>query len=305
MKSRHIKLNRILFLTLIFLLAATISSPNYPVPSGQTAPPPLSVQKITGSIYLVKGGQGANTAIFLTPKNIIIIDAKMSAESAAGMVAEARKLSTAAIKTLIITHSDGDHINGLPGLPGGLTIISHEACRNDIEKAAENNPSLKNYIPNLVFSKEFRVPGLSPKLIRLLNFGPAHTNGDTIIWFPRDKTVFVGDLIFIGRDPLIHLHKGGNVYGYVNTLKKMLGLKPEIEIFLSGHADPVGRKEIVSLAASIEEKIKKIEAFIAEGKSLEEIKRVFGEEVQTDQPARRWRSLTETIYAQVMALKEK
>jgi hypothetical protein len=53
------------------------------------------------------------------------------------------------------------------------------------------------------------------------------------------------------------------------------------------------------LVASIEEKQAKVKALLAQGKSLAEIKSAFGLAEASGQPARRWPSLVETIYAEL------
>jgi len=287
-----------LFLSALIVLPAAGQDP--PAKPAPKAPAPLTVQPITKSLYLVKGGSGANAAFYVTPEEVFVIDAKMSAESAAWMLAEIKKVTAVPVTTVIITHSDGDHINGLPGFPKGLHILAHEKCRADIAAAAETQPELKDYIPNRAYDQprlEIHAGGMS---IVLAYFGAAHTSGDTVVVFPADNAAFVGDLLFVGRDPLIHRHKNGRVSGYIKTLEAMLALAPPVGTFLSGHAEPLGRTDVEALHASMAEKQAKVQAMIAEGKGLEEIKKAFGVE---DRPAgpggRRFLSLVETIYLEL------
>jgi glyoxylase-like metal-dependent hydrolase (beta-lactamase superfamily II) len=136
--------------------------------------------------------------------------------------------------------------------------------------------------------------------ITLRHYGPAHTDGDSVVFFGPAKTAFVGDLLFVGRDPLVHRHKNGSSFGYVKTLEALLAAEPAVETFLSGHADPLRRADVEALRASMAEKQAKVKALIAEGKGLEDIKSAFGIE---DRPAgpggRRWLSLVETIYLEL------
>jgi len=260
---------------------------------------PVTCHEVTADIYLVKGGSGANTAIYVTPEGVYAIDAKMSAESARAMIDLIKQVSQAELKTVILTHSDGDHINGLPGFPQGLTIIAHENCRKDMEKMSAELPAFKDYLPTRVFKDNLTLSKAEGRRVELLYFGPAHTSGDIVIWFADEEVAFVGDLIFIGREPLIHRHKNGSALGYLSALKKMLALEPAVEIFLSGHADPVGRKELEALAASLEEKIAAVDALIKNGQSLEEVKKAFGIESESSRTGSRRLSLVEVIYLEL------
>jgi len=296
MKSRTLTALAILIAATPALLAAGQNPPAKPAP----APAPLAVQPITKSLSLVKGGSGANTAFYVTEKEVFVIDAKMSAGSAAEMLAEIKKATSLPVTTLVITHSDGDHINGLPGFPKGLTIVAHEKCRDDIAAAAETQPELKEYLPTRTYTDRLELaPG--PNAVILAYFGPAHTSGDTVVFFPADKAVFVGDLLFVGRDPLIHRHKGGKASGAVRTLEGILALEPRVETFLSGHADPVGRAEVEALKVSMADQLAKVKAMVAAGQSLEEIKKAFGIDDPPDAPGgrRRWLSFVETVYLEL------
>jgi glyoxylase-like metal-dependent hydrolase (beta-lactamase superfamily II) len=278
------------------LLAAGQNPPAKPAPQ---APPPLTVQEITKNLYLVKGGSGANAAFFVTKKQVIAIDAKMTAESAAGMLAEIRKVTDAPLKTLILTHSDGDHVNGLAGFPKGLTILAHKNVLRDIEKAAADMPAFKESTGIGTHTSQAYIIGKGYKVL-LRSFGPAHTDGDTCVLFPSLGVAFVGDLLFVGRDPLIHRNKGGNSFGYVKTLDALLALKPKVKTFLSGHADPLGRTEVQALRDSMAGTQAKVKAMIAEGRSLEDTKKAFGVEDRPAAPGgRRWLSLVETIYLEL------
>jgi len=257
--------------------------------------PSISVQNIKGNIYQVKGGAGANTGFFVGEKEVLAIDAKMTEDSARQMIAEIKRLTSNPIRYIILTHSDRDHINGLVGFPQGIDIISQEKTRIHMDKAFQTAQD-RACLPNITFSDRLNLhlSGISPgKLIELIYYGPAHTDGDAVVYFPDEKVAFIGDLIFIGRDMLIHRSKNGNSFGLVKVLKGILGL--DAEIFIHGHGEPATKKEIQNLMESIEEKQVKIQALVKEGKTLDQVKRIFNID---DQGSRRM-SLVEVIYLEL------
>lgn len=286
---------------IVLLLAATsLSAQTPPAKPAPASPPPLVVRKITDSLRLVEGGSGANTAFYLRGDEVVAVDAKMSVESAAAMLAEIRKVTSLPLTTLVITHSDGDHVNGLPGFPKGLDIVAHEICKADMVTAAGTLPALGDRLPTRTYAGPRLALRTGQRPVELAYFGPAHTSGDTVVIFPEEKAAFVGDLLFVGRDPLVHRHKGGNSFGYVKTLEGLLALRPEVEVFLSGHASPLGRADLEGLIKAMADKQASVKAMIAEGKSLEEIKKAFGVEDRPAAPGgRRWLSLVETIYLEL------
>jgi cyclase len=269
----------------------------------QQAPPPIVVKHVGGGLYLVTGGSGANAGLYVTAKEVCVIDAKMAPDSARLMLAEIRKITKTPVTTVILTHSDGDHVNGLPGFPESFVIVAHENVKRDMEKATAEIPVLRKYLPRVTYAADtaFEIGGT---LLPLRYFGPAHTDGDTAIVFEKEKAAFIGDLAFQGRDPLVHLKKNGSAGGLVRTLRGLLEIRPPVEIFLSGHAEPLGRADIEALAASIEGKVDKVKALVAEGRSLDDVKAVFGiAEAPTEGGRPRWPSLVEVIYQELTTKK--
>jgi glyoxylase-like metal-dependent hydrolase (beta-lactamase superfamily II) len=253
------------------------------------------VKQVRGGLYQVSGGVG-NAFFYVGRDEVLVIDAKMTADVARRMLAEIKTVTDKPVRRVILTHSDGDHVNGLAGFPPTLKIISHVNARQNIERAnAGAGPKLP--LPKETFSKELTL-SLGDTEVRLLHFGPAHTNGDVVVYFPSEKAAIVGDLVFIGRDPLIHANKGGSSFGLVSVLKAILQL--DADVFLSGHADGVDKKTIQALIAKIERTQADVKAMKQDGKTLAEVKKAMG---VADQPARpggfRWPSLVEIVYREL------
>ena len=58
--------------------------------------------------------------------------------------------------------------------------------------------------------------------MELWYFGVGHTTGDIVVYFPEEKTAFLGDQIFFSRPQLIHAYKGGHSFEHVKTVTKLL-----------------------------------------------------------------------------------
>jgi glyoxylase-like metal-dependent hydrolase (beta-lactamase superfamily II) len=164
--------------------------------------------------------------------------------------------------------------------------------------AAFQSDQQRMHLPGITFSEKmslFLSAGGKSKRIDLLYFGPAHTNGDVIVCFPEEKIAFIGDLLFLGRDPLIHRAKNGSSFGLVKVLDSLLNL--DVETYLSGHNEPSTKQQIRELKASIEEKQARIQAMVKDGKSLEKVKKAFN--IAATPGDSRWPSLVEVIYQEL------
>jgi len=276
-------------------VAAAAQSQTTPAPRPQPQSVPLSVEALKDGVYWVKGGSGANTGFVIGRKEVVVIDSKMTEESSKALLAEIQKLTSNPVKYIVLTHSDGDHVNGLSAFPKGLAILAHANTRKDIEEAFQDPKmsALAPYLPNQTFTGN-RTLSIDGVRMNLLYFGPAHTSGDLVVFLPDQRIAFLGDLVFIGRDPLIHRQKGGTSFGLVQNLKQILA--QDADTFIAGHADPLKKTDIQGLLTSIEEKQAKVKGLIQQGKSLDEIKAAFGLAVTPGQPAQRFPSLVEAIY---------
>src|ERR1700732_661895 len=99
----------------------------------QQQPQPLKVTKVKDNVYWVQGGVGSNDGFIVGTKGVVLVDTKTTVDSEKGVIAEIAKITPKMVNTVIITHSDGDHVNGLAAFPAGLTIIAQENCKNEME----------------------------------------------------------------------------------------------------------------------------------------------------------------------------
>jgi cyclase len=276
------------------ILCVIFSSPALPVAFSQQTSA-ITAEKITENIYIVKGGV-ANTGFVIGAKEVVAIDAEMTADSAQKMIEEIKKVTPKPLTRLILTHSDADHVNGIVGFPKGLEIISSVVAKKEMADAFEepNAQPMRLYLPTRTFSDKMDLD-LGSERIQLIYLGPAHTSGDSLVFFPARKLAFVGDLVFIGRDPLIHRYKGGSSTGLIRTLQSLLVLNAEQ--YVPGHGAIVSKKEIEAELKSLQEKQEKIKGMIQEGKTLEEVKKAFGIATVPAKPgAMSFPSLVEVVY---------
>jgi len=248
----------------------------------QQETPPVTLEKTSDNLFQILGGRGANGGLYIGDNGVLVIDAKMTEESVDQTIAEIQKITDKPIKYLVNTHSDGDHIAGNPYFPKSVTIIAHENCREEFfhpqrngEPSSWNDPELAPYVPSLTYRDKMDIY-LGEKKVELRYFGVGHTKGDTVVYFPEEKTAFLGDQIFMGRPQLIHSYKGGNSFAHVKTLTKMLE-NIDAERFCSGHSDSIDRNTVehhIEEMKSIQEKIRSL---VEQGKNLEEVKKEFPE----------------------------
>jgi len=256
---------------------------------------PMATKIIRENIRVVTGGSGAHTGFYAGKDSVLAIDAKMTTEAGGDFYHEIQNISDKPV-TMIITHSDRDHVNGLAGFPEGMRIISHDNTRLDMREDFKKPglEDLNRYLPTEVFANLMTLD-IDDEKVKLIHYEPAHTGGDIIVHFTKAKVVFTGDLVTIGRDPIIHRNKGGSAYGLLRNLKALVKL--DAEIFVCGHNDPCGKDNIGKLVASISEKQNQVEKLFTQNKTLDEVKSILKVEERPLMPSgARFPTFVESIY---------
>jgi cyclase len=286
-----------------FVLAALVASFSFVSPlMAQQQPQPLKVTQIKDNIYWVQGGVGSNDGVIVGATSVIVVDTKSTVDSEKGVIAEIAKITPKAVTTAIITHSDGDHVNGLAAFPAGLTIIAQENCKKEmIDSASTRAPAPQDRLPTKTYDKtdDLTIDGIH---LRLYHWAAGHTSGDTVVYLPDQKIVFGGDLLVTNRpDTGIHMEKNGSAAGWIENAKGMIGLNADT--YLTGHGDMMSKADVQKKLDFIQDKYDKIKTMSAQGKSLDEIKTSFGESTAAPTPNANGQmpaaTLTEVIYKEV------
>ena len=249
--------------------------------NAQQQPPPLSVKPLNGGVYWTQGGAGGNTGIIVGKDGVIVIDAKTTPASAKEMLAEIAKITPKPVTAVILTHSDGDHVNGLAAFPAGLTIIAQENCKKEMEASANSrNPAPQDRLPTKTVANKENLTVNGVKLT-LLHYTPAHTSGDLMVYLPEQKIVFTGDIIATNQPyTLIHAEKNGSSEGWIQTVKGLTALNADT--YVPGHGDLQTKSDVQQRLARVQARREEIKKLVAQGKSLDQVKQALGE---TDTPA--------------------
>jgi cyclase len=234
---------------------------------------PFVVHQLKPNVYWVEGG-GGNSGVIVGDKSVIVIDAKTSAAGGKELLDDIAKITPKPVSTVILTHSDGDHVNGLAAFPADVKVIAHENNKKEQETALAaggRGAPPADHLPTQVITKNKDVLTIDGENLELYHWAPAHTSGDLVVYLPAEKIVFTGDIIAMQMpDPLIHLEKNGSSAGWITTAKGIVAL--DSDQFVPGHGDLQPRAVIQKRLVAAEEKRAAIEKLVAEGKTLEEVK---------------------------------
>src|SRR5712664_2498806 len=201
----------------------------------------IKVTKVSGNIYMLEG-QGGNIAASVGEDGIVIVDDQFAqlAEKIQAALKEL-KITDKPVRFVINTHYHGDHTGGNePFANAGSTLIAQDNVRKRLEIGGTggNGSSMKfdykaapkGALPVITFDHDVTVH-LNGEDIRALHFPAGHTDGDAIIFFPKNNVVHMGDDFVRYGFPFIDVASGGSVQGMIAAMEKATAqLPPDVKV---------------------------------------------------------------------------
>lgn len=92
------------------------------------------IPQLKPNVYWIEGG-GGNSGVIVGDKGVIVVNAKTSAAGGKELLDDLAKITPKPVTTVILTHSDGDHVNGLAAFPTSVKVIAHENNKKELEAA--------------------------------------------------------------------------------------------------------------------------------------------------------------------------
>jgi cyclase len=200
-----------------------------PQPSGAAPKNPLQAQLVKTGLFLITGG-GANTLLRLSGNGLIVVDGKQP-DSYAFLRARIKRIDDRPVRALILTNSGADHVGAYSQfLADGAHIIVNQAA--GLPLTANDAPRPTGVLPPIVtFDHDYTLK-LGGIEAQLMHFGPAHTGGDTVVYFQNLKVVALGDLYAAQPNP--DFSNGGSLVGWGPVLAQVLKLDFDVAIPASG-----------------------------------------------------------------------
>jgi cyclase len=132
------------------------------------------------------------------------------------------------------------------------------------EEYLDSVSPLKIIPPSITFEDSLVIHDEETELV-LKRLGSGHSEGDTVLYLPGKKTLFLGDLFFNKAIPNV---QDAHILEWIQTLKK--ALKLDAVKFVPGHGPMGTRKDVESFLAYLEEIRFLAGEAIARGDSMEQ-----------------------------------
>jgi len=268
-------------------LAATIALALVPVGGAQAqntdySKVQIKVTKVSGNIYMLEGA-GGNIAASVGEDGIVIVDDQYAplADKIQSALRDL-KITDKPVRFVINTHYHGDHTGGnVPFANSGSTVIAQDNVRKRLESGGtagnggsvkmDNPPAPKAALPIITFEHDVTVH-LNGEDIRALHFPSGHTDGDAVIFFPKNNVVHMGDDFVRYGFPFIDVASGGSVQGMIAAMEKATTMLPADVKVIPGHGALSNLDDVRAFVQMLKETSAAVQKAIDEHKTMEQMK---------------------------------
>lgn len=265
-------------LALSLAMAATAqdkSQKTAPISDGITA------QYVKTGLFVLSG-DGGNSLLRLSGNGLILVDGELPGDRLA-VLRHVRKIDKQPVRLLILTSADGPRIaanqdfraNGTAVVvqqnaklnavsvqtawDQALPAVAKDPVRNDDDDASSASGN-SGPAPVVTYAGEYKVR-LGGIDVQLLHFGRAHTNADTVVYFPNLKVVAVGDLFASAPDP--NYAAGGSMTGWGQVLAQVLKL--DFDTAAPSAGPTISRAEVEAFKAKIDTLVSRASVLVSKG----------------------------------------
>ena len=179
-----------------------------------------------------------NSAFIVTSAGVVVVDPGGSRQIGESLVREIRRRTQQPIRYVINTHHHADHWMGndaFARLTPRPIIVGHANMRTTAQAIGPEwlgiiarltggaNRGTQVVLPDRTVSGD-EVLNLGGTELRLLAFGHAHTPGDLALFWPAQRLLMTGDVLFYKRTPG---WQDADPHGNATALEALLKLEPK------------------------------------------------------------------------------
>ena len=225
------------------------------------------LQPLTGGVHALYG-RGGNVGFLVGPDAVLVVDSQFK-DMAPGIVEQIRNVTDKPIKYLVNTHHHGDHVGGNETFRPIAVIIAHDNVRKRMlaspeailrdypgqvaeARKAGNEDRARQLEEQMAWARKVKVEEIPAPVvtydhelrihvggetIEVWHTPPAHTDGDSVVFFRNAKVLHMGDLFFHKLFPFIDVRSGGSPAGYLKALDAVIARVPADVTIIPGHGE--------------------------------------------------------------------
>jgi cyclase len=239
----------------------------------------LKTTKLAAGLAMLEGVggfAGGNIAVSFGKDGPVIVDDQF-VPMVPKIVAAVGALQDGPIRFVINTHFHDDHTGGNEPLSGaGAVIFAHENVRKRmsveqfskvLDRKVPASPAAA--LPVVTFADGVTLHW-NGETIGVEHVAPAHTDGDSHIWFEPANVVHMGDTFMNGFFPFIDVESGGKIAGMIQSAERVLARANDATQIVPGHGPLAKRAVLAGYRDMLVDVKTRIEKGVASGQTLEQ-----------------------------------
>lgn len=233
----------------------------------------MKVIPVSGSVYMLQGA-GGNIGVSAGPDGILIVDDQY-APLAEKIRAALKGINPGKLKFVLNTHWHGDHTGSNAAFSSEAPILAHENVRKRMATlqrvfGEDVPPSPAEALPVVTYADAVSVH-FNGEEIKAVHYPHGHTDGDSIIFFPKSNVIHMGDDFFANRFPFVDLASGGNVLGLMENIAKVIAEAPAGVKIIPGHGPLSTVDDLKKFHRMLVDSTAAVQKGIQDGKTLEQV----------------------------------
>lgn len=233
--------------------------------------------KIEENYYMIQPyGIAGNIGVYVGKEEVILVDDQYYM-----LTPRIREIlgtiTTKPIRYIINTHYHFDHTSGNKSFgKDKIPIIAHTKTRQRLSSDQVLTPTMvqKAYppeaLPTITFTDSLQLHD-GMEAIELIHFPNAHTDGDIIIHFKKADIYHTGDIFVTYGLPAVDENNGGNIYGIITAVEKLISISTPRTKFIPGHGPVCSIKEVMEYKNLLVSITDQVAGFIKKKLTIEQI----------------------------------
>ena len=235
----------------------------------------IKTTKIGGNFYTLEGS-GGTIGVLAGPDGVLMVDAQFAPLSDK-IVAAIKQISDGRIRFLVNTHVHGDHTGGNENIGKlGATIFARENLRARLMKPAPlangqpGVPTAAIGLPTVTYDAPITFH-MNGEDVQLIPVPVAHTDGDTMVYFPSVNVIMTGDFYRSTGYPNIDRGNGGTMNGMLAGFDAIVRLARADTKIIPGHGATVDKNAVAAHKAMMEAVRDKVAVLVRQNNSQEDV----------------------------------